>query len=127
MKKVYPIILSPAERGYVVTVPEFQINTEGSDILDAIFMAREAICLWGVCEEDQGRQIPEPSVLIPPHNPDEIVTLVDVDFTAFRRAHDQRAVRTNVTLPSWLKEVAEKDGVNFSQILQDALKQRLNL
>ncbi|HBI73926.1 MAG TPA: HicB family protein [Lachnospiraceae bacterium] len=127
MKNVYPIILTPAERGYVVTVPDLHINTEGNDIADAIAMAREAIGLWGVCEEDAGRKIPEPSNLILPHAPNEIATLVDVDFNAYRRAHNNRAVRTNVTLPSWLKDVAEKEGVNFSQVLQEALKEKLNL
>ena len=54
MKAVYPIILTPAERGYVVFVPDLDINTEGEDLADAIEMARDAIGLWGITEEDQG-------------------------------------------------------------------------
>lgn len=127
MKKVYPVILTPAERGYVATVPDLQINSEGNDIADAMVMAREAIGLWGICEEDVGRTIPEPSKLPLSHAADEIVTLVDVDFSTYRKANDNRTVRTNVTLPSWLKDVAEKEGVNFSQVLQEALKEKLNL
>ena len=42
MKVVYPIILTPAERGYVVFVPDLDINTEGEDLADAIEMARDA-------------------------------------------------------------------------------------
>jgi len=127
MIKVYPIILTPAERGYVVTVPDLQINTQGHDIADAITMARDAIGLWGICEEDAGRPISDPSTLLPSHEENEIATFVDVDFAAYRKAHDYRAVRTNVTLPSWLKDSAEKEGINFSQVLQEALKQRLQL
>ena len=52
MKAVYPIILTPAERGYVVFVPDLDINTEGEDLADAIEMARDAIGLWGITEED---------------------------------------------------------------------------
>lgn len=48
MKTAYPIILTPAETGYVVTVPDLQINTEGADIADAIDMAADAIGLWGI-------------------------------------------------------------------------------
>ena len=50
-----------------------------------------------------------------------------VDFDAYRRANDMRTVRKNVTLQSWLNDLAEKAGVNFSQVLQDALKQRLGV
>ena len=65
MKTVYPIILTPAERGYVVYVPDLEINTEGDDLADAIEMARDAIGLWGISEEDAGRKIPMASGQIP--------------------------------------------------------------
>ena len=55
MKTVFPIILTPADVGYVVTIPDLKINTEGSSVADAIEMARDAIGLWGICEEDAGR------------------------------------------------------------------------
>ena len=66
MKAVYPIILTPAERGYVVFVPDLDINTEGEDLADAIEMARDAIGLWGITEEDAGRKIPQASGTMPP-------------------------------------------------------------
>jgi len=128
MKKVYPVVLTPAKRGYVIYVPDLQINTEGNDIADAIEMARDAIGFWGITEQDAGRQIPEPSPTAEiDHGPSEIVTLVDIDFDAYRRANDMRTIRKNVTVPSWLNELAEKAGVNFSQVLQDGLKQRLHV
>ncbi|MDD3270564.1 MAG: type II toxin-antitoxin system HicB family antitoxin [Syntrophomonadaceae bacterium] len=127
MKKVYPVVLTPAETGYVVYVPDLKINTEGEDIADAIEMARDAIGLWAICEEDMGRSIPEPSPEYPEHSPEEIVTLVDIDIDAYRRANDNRTIRKNLTLPSWLNERAEKAGVNFSQVLQDGLKNRLGI
>ncbi len=127
MKKVYPVVLTPAEHGYVVYVPDLQINTEGNDIADAIDMARDAIGLWGITEQDVGRQIPIPSSSQVNHKPEEIVTLVDIDFDAYRRANDMRTIRKNVTVPSWLNDLAEKANVNFSQVLQDGLKQRLHV
>ena len=83
MKTVFPIILTPADVGYVVTIPDLNINTEGSSVADAIEMARDAIGLWGICEEDAGREIPKASTDTPPHKSDEIVTLVDIDFSAY--------------------------------------------
>lgn len=127
MIKVYPIILSPADTGYVVYVPDLEINTEGKDLADAIFMARDAIGLWGISEQDAGRQIPEPSTLSPKISTGEIVTLVDIDFTAYRRAHDNRTVRKNLTIPSWLNVEAENAGINFSQLLQSSIKEALGI
>lgn len=127
MKAVYPIILTPDKNGYVVSVPNLNINTEGKDIPDAIEMARDAIGLWGICEEDAGRAIPVTSSELPAHAENEITTLVDIDFAAYRRANDLRTVRKNVTIPSWLNNLAESSGINFSQVLQDGLKSRLNV
>jgi len=126
LKKAYPIILKPAKIGYVVYVPDLDINTQGKDIADAMEMARDAIGLWVTTEEDLGRVVPEPSLELPHPAPDEIITLVDIDFAAYRRANENRTVRKNLSLPGWLNERAEKAGINFSQVLQEALKARLN-
>jgi len=127
LKKAYPVILTPAKIGYVVYVPDLDINTEGTDIADAIAMARDAIGLWGITEEDLGRSIPEPSSCLPQHAPNEMVTLIDIDFEVYRKENDNRSVRKNLSLPSWLNERAERAGVNFSQILQEGLKTRLGI
>jgi predicted RNase H-like HicB family nuclease len=127
LKKVYPVILTPSKIGYVVYVPDLEINTQGTDIANAIEMARDAIGLWSITEEDMGRSIPEPSSKLPEHSPDEIVTLVDIDFGAYRKANDNRTIRKNLTIPSWLNTLAEKAGINFSQVLQEALKEKLGI
>jgi predicted RNase H-like HicB family nuclease len=120
-------VLTPVDTGYVVYVPDLAINTEGKDLADAIYMARDAIGLWGITQQDFGRSIPEPSSNLPKVSGNEIVTLVDIDFDTYRRANDNRTVRKNLTIPSWLNERAEKAGVNFSQILQEGLKQYLGI
>lgn len=128
MKQVYPVILHPEqEGGFSVSVPDLNIGTQGETIAECIDMARDAIGLWGICEQDEGRVIPEPSGLMPEHEKGELVTLVDIDFDAYRRAHDMRTIRKNVTIPSYLNDLAERAGVNFSQVLQDGLKQRLGV
>ena len=128
MKQVYPIILTPEKGGgYSVSVPDLQIGTQGETVAECIDMARDAIGLWGIGEQDAGREIPVAATLSPEHAPGEIVTLVDVDFVAYRRANDLRTVRRNVTLPSYLNELGEKAGLNFSQVLQEGLRQRLGV
>ena len=127
-KLIYPIILHPEEAGgYSVDIPDLGIGTQGETVAECIEMARDAIGLWGICEQDAGHPIPEPSNLVPAHEPDEIVTLVDTDFGAYRRANDMRTVRKNVTLPSWLCYLAENAGVNFSQVLQEGLRAKLQV
>ena len=129
MKNSYPIILTPDEIGYVVYVPDFNINTEGDTLTEAIEMARDAIGLMGIDMEDDKKALPEPTEIgsVVKETENDIVTLVDVDFTEYRRQNDMRTVRRNVTLPSWLDFEAKKSGVNVSAILQKALKQELNL
>ena len=128
MKQVYPVILHPeVEGGFSVSIPDLNIGTQGETIAESIDMARDAIGLCGICEQDEGRVIPEPSGLTPEHEEGELVTLVDIDFDAYRRAHDMRTIRKNVTIPSYLNDLAERAGVNFSQVLQDGLKQRLGV
>ena len=131
MKQAYPIVLTPVKddfEGFAVTVPDLRIYTQGSDIADAMDMARDAIGMWICYEQDEKRAIPEPSDIDGIEvKPSEIKTLVDIDVDEYRRAHDNRTIRKNLTLPSWLNTEAEKAGVNFSQILQDALKSHLGL
>ena len=127
MKTAYPIVLTPADRGFVVYVPDLNINTEGNTIADAISMAEDAIGLWGITAQDLGREIPSASAAPPACAPGEKTAYAVVDFDTYRRAHDMRVVRKNVTLPSYLNDMAKKAGVNFSQVLQEGLKQRLGV
>lgn len=126
MKGVYPTILTKDGNGYVVHVPDFRIVTEGSDLADAIFMARDAIGIMGIELKDEGKPLPEAHSRNFYTEPGDIVTLVDVDFTEYRKKNDNRAIKKNCTIPYWLSVKAEKEGINFSRVLQDALKEKLN-
>lgn len=127
MTKVYPIILTPDTGGYVVFVPDLDINTQGNNLAEALFMARDAIGAWGICQQDNGREISEPSIAEPPHEPEEMVSWIDIDFDQYRRASDRTYERTNITLPRYLKTLANDAGLNLSQELQARLKEVLQL
>lgn len=84
-------------------------------------MARDAIGLMGIDMEDEGCILPEPySKKIQPKT-DEILTLVDVDFDEYRKKVDNRSVKKNCTIPYWMSVKADKVGVNYSRLLQDAI------
>lgn len=129
MKKAYPIILSQGEKFIVAYIPDFDINTQGKDIADAIEMARDAIGIVGIDMEDDGEALPEPTAFsaVTTDSNTDIITLVDVDFEEYRRKNDMRAVRKNCTIPSWLNFEAEKAGLNFSALLTAALKRELKI
>lgn len=127
MKEAYPVIISKEKDGYYVSIPDFDIATQGTSIVNAIEMARDAIGLMGIDMEDDGKELPKPYSVKIQAGENDIITLVDVDFTEYRRKVDNRAVKKNCTIPYWLNVEAEKAGINFSKVLQEALMQKLNI
>lgn len=135
MKKVYPVIFTQTEDVILVEVPDLNILTEGRDMAEAIEMARDAIGLHGISREDHGEVIPEASLsseidVETGTFADEgkgFISYVDVDFSIYRRKVDNKVVRTNVTLPNWLKQEADKADINVSKVLQEALMSKLGV
>ena len=61
MKTAYPVIMTQGKKFIVVYVPDFNINTQGTDYADAIEMARDAIGIVGIDMEDENEALPKPS------------------------------------------------------------------
>ena len=95
---------------------------------DALLSARELLgCVLNGLEED-GENIPAPTPLpLVKLEENERVVLVDVYMPSIRMAQVNRSVSRTVTLPAWLNAAALEREVNFSQVLQDALKEQLHL
>lgn len=124
MKLVYPVTMKKTKVGILVYIPDFDCNTQGKDYQEAIEMARDAISLVAIDYEDDGKKLPAPSFDIKPKD-DEIITLVDVDLIAYRKKYDNKAIRKNCTIPNWLNVEAERQHINFSAVLQEALQEKL--
>ena len=127
MKGVYPVVMTKGDSYVVTYIPDFDINTQGTDIPDAIEMARDAIGLMGIEMQDDGKELPIANSKKYEVMEEDIVTLVDVDFVEYRRRVDNRAVKKNCTIPYWLSVEAEKAGINYSRVLQDAIMNILGL
>lgn len=130
MRSAYPIIMTKTETGIIVFIPDFNINTQGDDISDAMEMARDAIGIVGIDLEDDNVAFPTASdikKIQSEASPDSIISYVDIDFSEYRRKNELRCVRKNCTIPAWLNYEAEQAGLNFSAILQAALKEKLNI
>ena len=129
MKNVYPVFFTKTDTIVLVEVPDLEILTEGKNMTDAIEMARDAIELKCVSMEDDGTEIPLPSEIndldinngIFAEEGTTVISFVDIDSGEYRRKIDTKAVRKNVTIPSWLNYEAEQAGINVSRVLQEAL------
>lgn len=126
-KGAYPIILRPTEEGYYVIIPDFDTGTQGKSVAEAMEMARDAIGLMGIDFEDDGKEIPTPYSMHMQVEDGDITTLVDVNFSEYRRKVDNRAVKKNCTIPYWMSVEADKIGVNYSRLLQDAISTLLGI
>lgn len=142
MKVTYPVIFTDVDTNILIEVPDLGILTESNEegkpkgsMADAITMARDAIGISCIEAEDNGKVVLHPSKMTDidvskgTFNEDgtSIVSLVDVDLTAYRRMLDNKTVRRNVTLPNWLNQEAEKSHINVSKVLQEALMVRLGV
>jgi predicted RNase H-like HicB family nuclease len=128
MKLVYPVVISKGDKYLIASVPDCRIDTQGENMADVIEMARDAISIWCVAEQDNGRTLPSPSDLYAvERDASDVATLIDVDIDAYRKKLDNRTIRKNLTLPSWLNEKAEQANLNFSRVLQQALKAELQI
>ncbi len=126
----YPAVFTPEkEGGYSITFPDLEgCYTCGDSLADSLMMAEDALALVLYGYETDGRAIPAPSAAsgISLKN-GEFVNFIACDTLSYRKMYNNRAVKKTLTIPEWLNEAACEAGVNFSQVLQDALKVRLNL
>lgn len=128
MKQAYPVIITKDKDFFVASIPDFETGTQGESLAEAIEMARDAIGMCGCYMQDEKRDIPIPTDIgNVTKEASDILTLVDVDFDEYRKKHEMRTVRKNVTIPSWLNEEAESANINFSALLQKAIKAELHL
>lgn len=127
---VYPAIFTLEESGkYSVRFPDVKsCFTQGNDLADALEMAEDALCLVLYDKEEKGDEIPVPSDIKKIEaDAEDIVSLVHCDTLEYRKMYNNSAVKKTLTIPAWLNTIAEKENVNFSQVLQDALRSKLHV
>ena len=136
MLSMYPACFFQESNGFSVVFPDLNwLATQGDNFEDAMEMAVE--CLAGylhTCQMD-GDDIPKPSKLcaiakeLDPDAPmcESFVNMVSVDVALYAKEHFEKSVKKTLTIPAWLNNAALEKGINFSQVLQDALKAQLHL
>lgn len=126
MKLTYPACFYPCEQkkgAYTVEVPDLPgCVSEGDSLADAILMATDAASGWVLDELEDGKSAPASSPLesIVPDS-GGFVNMLVLDMDTYAEKYGEKAVRKNLTIPAWLNTFAEKNDINFSQVLQDSL------
>lgn len=128
-KYLYPAIFTKEDSGYSVNFPDIEnCFTSGETLVEAMEMAKDVLCLTLYGLEEEGKTIPSASAVNNIHHDENsFVSLVDCDTIEYRKFFNNKAVKKTLTIPSWLNDLAEKNEVNFSSILQEALKKKLRI
>jgi len=128
MRVVYPVIISKHDDWHIVQVPDLDQSTQGTDLYDAIYMARDLISLCCVDMQNEGKELPKPSEISAiTHKTDEILTLVDCDLDEYRKMISQMEIRKTVKISGQINATAKNEKINVSQVLQQALKAELGI
>jgi len=126
---IYPAIFDYVSDGISVSFPDLPgCFTCGDNEEEAIKNAKEAMALHIAGMEDDGDIIPEPTPISKIKVEDnQIVVPIEVWMPYYRSNIKTVYVKKTLTIPSWLNSVAERSKINFSQVLQEALKEKLGI
>lgn len=125
---VYPAIFHPEETGFSVFFPDLKgCHTQGDSIEEATLMAQEALGLYLECLADDEKEIPaltHPASLSIEDK--DFIVMISVDIFVYKDKANGKAIKKTLTIPAWLNEEAEKQHINFSSVLQEALMDRIS-
>ena len=141
MLAAYPACFIKEENGYSVIFPDLDTATCGPTLDNATHMAVDCLAGYLYALQRDGQDAPPPSPLdridtaafltVLAYSGDDTTTyetfvnLITVDVEEYAKRHFEKSVKKTLSLPAWLNEAALREHLNFSQVLQDALKERL--
>ena len=131
MKKLfYPALFHKAEEGgFWISFPDIpECLTQGDDMAQAYEMAVDALGLALTDYEQEKKSFPavsDPTTIS--LEPDSFLVVIEFDMLAYKKRTNSRAVKKTLSIPEWLNEAALAKGINFSQVLQEALLTKVQL
>lgn len=139
MLSAYPACFFREENGYTVIFPDLNhLATCGETLDEALSMAVDCLAGYLYWLKQDGEAAPQPSTMenisladiageleIEPG--EAFVNMITVDVAEYAKSHFEKSVKKTLTIPAWLNTAAMDQGINFSQVLQDALKAKLHV
>lgn len=126
---IYPAIFDYAADGISIEFPDLPGCLSCADTdEEALYMAKDVLGLWMDYMEKDNEDIPEPTSLLDIELKDnQKSVLIEVWMPTIRKAINNKSVKKTLTIPQWLDIMAKEEDLNFSYILQEALKKELNV
>lgn len=129
MKYVYPALFVKEDESIIVTFPDLEDTfTDGATMQEAFENAEDVLNLMLWNREEEKDDIPMPS------SPEQItvpqeatLAMIKADTLAYRKLHDQKTIRRSITIPSWLDTLARERNINFSQLMQNAIRRECGI
>lgn len=139
MLSAYPACFFKEENGYSVIFPDLNdLATSGGTLEEAFEMAIDCMAgylFWLTLDGEQYPVSSDVGDIDPVKVAEELeftyevafVNMVTVDVETYAKTHFEKAVKKTLTIPSWLNKAAMERDINFSKVLQEALKEKLDL
>ncbi len=144
MLSVYPACFFKDETGYSVIFPDLNfLSTCGSTLDEAMTTAVDCLAGYLYWLEKDGEPAPAPSALQDINldkcaldlelsdndfsAKESFVNMVTVNVTEYAKSHFEKSVKKTLSIPAWLNSMAIENNINFSQVLQEALKAQLHI
>ena len=141
MLSAYPACFFKEENGYSVIFPDLNhLATCGETLDEALAMAVDCLAGYLYWMEEDGESAPPPSssnkinlaaiaeeLDLDAFFGESFVNIITVDVAEYAKTHFKKSVKKTLTIPAWLNAAALEHNINFSQVLQDALKSKLHL
>ena len=129
MKYVYPALFVVEDDSIIVTFPDLDDTfTDGATMQEAFENAEDVLNLMLWNREGEKKEIPPPSL------PEQItvpqgaaLAMIKADTLAYRKMHDTKTIRRSITIPSWLDTLARERNINFSQLMQNAIRRECGI
>ena len=129
MKYVYPALFVVEDDGIIVTFPDLDDTfTDGATMQEAFENAEDVLNLMLWNHEEEKEEIPPPSL------PEQItvpqgatLAMIKADTLTYRKIHDTKTIRRSITIPSWLDTLARERNINFSQLMQNAIRRECGI
>lgn len=127
---IYPAVIEVTPTGYSAYYPDFPGNaTAGTTIQETVSMLKELLAVAIYDVEQSGKPLPSPSN--PPdiqlEDPSDMIIYIDSWVLPVHDELENKTVTKNCTLPKWLRDAGEEAKLNFSQLLQSAIKESLGI